>query len=1122
MSDNLLQADVQARQTALDPSRSFIVQAPAGSGKTTVLTARLLRLLLEVDEPEEILAITFTRKAAAEMLNRVVSALRQTERPTGLHQQQTWELAQRVRERSQQRGWALEQSVGRLRVQTIDALNYWIAAQLPASAGIGGRLQVDDDVSELYQQAALRMLTQAQHDAALAPHVERLLARSDNDWGRLIASFAAMLPLRGHWLPHLQAPAEELVERVQRSLQAVAQDALHRLMNQFDAGLRELAAKLLTRAAANLEPNQGTPLDHWRAGPIALGADLAHLEHWREVALYSLVSKKDAVRRRLTATDGIAAKDAALKADAKAYLDMLASVPDLHLALRDVAELPEPVLRADDAAALQSIATLLMQATAELQLLFAEAGRVDHVYVAGAARQALLSAAQPSDLALRLGNRFRHILVDEFQDTSLRQVQTLELLTADWQPGDGRSLFLVGDPMQSIYLFRETDVGLFLQACRGWLGTVPLQALQLRRNFRSTPDLVAFANDVFGRLFPTAADPRAGAVPHLASIAGSGTVPSGEGPNVRMHCLDAALPDAEAGRVLQIIRASMQADPAASIAVLARTREHARPIAEMLLAAGITFEGVDLLALGDVSVVQDLAALTRAVRDDGDRIAWTALLRGPCCGLTLADLERLFAEAPKPGVLELCADTTRWQSLSEDGRARVGRVLGIVENCRGKSAQLPGVVALEEAWRSLGGPAACLAEAELDHARRYFDELAARVARDGWPPPHELDALLQGLYAKPAPGRVKIMTIHKAKGLEFDVVILPGLARKGRGDDAALMRWVELPRVQQDADEPITDLLLAPLTPADAESVDPLYRLISRLRQRRDAAEQLRLLYVAVTRARHQLHLVAAMPDAGRAPRSGSALARLWPAIGEQFVASRSNEPDVQHDLAAPAPVGLRRLPADWRAPSLDAPPAGEGLAVARVEAPAERPEFAWVAELGRHVGTVVHAELQRASSMPLAQFGAELADRSVSLPRLRSLLVAEGIDGAAAEQGAQRVAAALGRTLADSRGRWILGTTEHREARSEYAVSGMHEGRLTQAVIDRLLIDAQGDCWIIDYKTSAHEGADIEEFVANELRRYTPQLQRYRSLVRGLGHQNVRAALYFPLLARFAELTER
>src|SRR5579883_1278397 len=155
------QADDLARERAIDPQLSIILQAPAGSGKTTVLTQRLLRLLAVVDEPEEILAITFTRRAAAEMRARVLRALR-GEIPDGAAGERMRQLAAAALQRAQTRGWRLAQDPARLRIQTIDSFNFRLASQLPLTARAGSELAISARPEELYLLAARETLFAAE------------------------------------------------------------------------------------------------------------------------------------------------------------------------------------------------------------------------------------------------------------------------------------------------------------------------------------------------------------------------------------------------------------------------------------------------------------------------------------------------------------------------------------------------------------------------------------------------------------------------------------------------------------------------------------------------------------------------------------------------------------------------------------------------------------------------------------------------------------------------------------------------------------------------------------------------------------------------------------------------
>ncbi len=183
-------------------------------------------------------------------------------------------------------------------------------------------------------------------------------------------------------------------------------------------------------------------------------------------------------------------------------IDDLRGLAGVREALLELRRAPAAHLSEDDVAAIRALSSVLSRAAAELHADFAEAQRVDYTYVMGAARQALTEGGEPTDLALRAGLALRHILVDEFQDTSLAQFQLLETLTVGWEEGDGRTLFVVGDPMQSIYRFRDAEVGLFLKARAAGIGQVKLKALRLSRNFRAVPALVDFANELFAQVLP--------------------------------------------------------------------------------------------------------------------------------------------------------------------------------------------------------------------------------------------------------------------------------------------------------------------------------------------------------------------------------------------------------------------------------------------------------------------------------------------------------------------------------------------------------------------------------------------------------------------------------------------
>lgn len=217
--------DSAERRHALDPKHSFIVQAPAGSGKTALLIQRYLTLLATVDEPEEIVAITFTRKAAAEMRERVISALAQVGNlcnsratPGTGHEKLTWELADAVLRRDATAGWNIAENPARLRIQTLDSLCASLTRQMPVLSKFGSQPESIEDASDLYLEAARATIDLLDGDDSVARDVQHLLEHLDNDVARIETLLAEMLARRDHWLRHIHGKHRDgLEEKIGRA-----------------------------------------------------------------------------------------------------------------------------------------------------------------------------------------------------------------------------------------------------------------------------------------------------------------------------------------------------------------------------------------------------------------------------------------------------------------------------------------------------------------------------------------------------------------------------------------------------------------------------------------------------------------------------------------------------------------------------------------------------------------------------------------------------------------------------------------------------------------------------------------------------------------------------------------
>jgi ATP-dependent exoDNAse (exonuclease V) beta subunit len=1110
-------ADHAVRIQALDPARSFIVEAPAGSGKTELLTRRYLRLLSLVGAPEEILAITFTRKAAAEMRNRVLKALSLAEHdtPSVESQRPIWELARAVRSADALNGWRLLENSARLRIMTIDALNSFLARQLPILSGAGAALGIARDADALYVETVLRLVERLSARDAIAEAVERLLRHLDNQYGAFELLLSQELRRREHWLDLglMRFDLPQLRERLEAALRIAICDELSALAATVPHDVRSELVELAAHAAAVLNSlgmeSEIAACDSIREFPEALPEQLVH---WRGLAELLLTDKGE-WRKKPNKNQGFPPEDKASKQRIESLLARLLREPEMERALHRVRALP--AARYDDSQwqILTDLLNVLKLAVAELEIVMRERGEADYVANAIAARRALGSVVDPTDLALRLDYRLQHLLVDEFQDTSRGQVELLALLTAGWSEGDGRTLFCVGDPMQSIYRFRNADVGLFLNLKQHGLNQLRLTPLRLTVNFRSAKPVLAWVNRAFAGALPSQDDPDRGAVAFtssepqvLAEVVGGVFVhaSAGEGSAAR---------EDEARQIGALIEQTRRSAPAARVAVLVTTRLHLQRVIAELQRRGIPFNAVDIDPLLTRPAVQDLIALTRAVVHLADRTAWLAVLRAPWCGVSLADLHALCAGSDRATVWRLLCDAERMQLVSADGRLRLARLVEVMQ----RSLRLRGRISLRECvertWNALGGAAMIANVAGLKDCFAYLERLEAIERSGDLEDVARLEASLEDLYASPGTdpegAMVELMTIHRAKGLEFDVVILPALDRSVGRDSPWLLRTQELPQLGERA------LLLAPITARGSE-LDPIYAWLESLDKERARLEKGRLLYVAATRAVRELHLFGVAAPNGK-PRANTFLHSLWPVVEQNFVAAATSTSISDSAIAADHAIRIRRAPVNWRPPEpMRRAVESELRDVAENEL--LHPEFEWVGETARHVGTLVHREIERISRLAVTS---PKTDVSIGDQAHYAIALTElGVPPHLLEAAGTRVREALTRMAGDERGRWLLASDLHRDASSEFAISGVIDGEIVNGVIDRTFIDSNGTRWIVDFKTSTHEGGGREDFLMNEVERYRGQLRRYARLMRGLNPaEPIKAALYFPVLGAWREV---
>ena len=1116
--------DEAARQAALDVARSFIVQAPAGSGKTELLIQRYLGLLATVDDPEEVLAITFTRKAAAEMQLRILQALRQVaagESPEEPHQQVTAEAAKAVLARDRERQWNLVTNARRMRILTLDALNASIARMQPMSSNSGAAnnaIVADAEMRALYRNAATLTLDQLAETGAMHDATEQILLHVDNNTPLYINYVARMLATRDQWLPFVgsglvdSSDVAALRTRFEENLEGAVRDYLHRTRAVLQKAWAEPMLESGRYAAGQLIADGQT--EHAISRLHCLDQfPRAHVEcvpQWQALAEL-LLTRQGQWRKTVTKAQGFPTGD---QGQRQVMLDLLESLRD-DTAFRDLLsgthDLP-PIRYSDEQwSVLLALFRLLPLAVTELKRLFGDRGISDYTEVALTAAHALGTADDPGDVALLLDYQLRHLLVDEMQDTSSAQYRMLEALTGGWQDGDGRTLFCVGDPMQSIYRFRNAEVGQFLLAKNAGVGGVQLESLTLRRNFRSGQHLVDWFNAVFPDVLATADDATQSAVAYSSAV----SVPdlSGQGDCI-VHPVFGSDSENEADHGCRVIRDTLAAHPDDDMAVLVRGRSHLQSLLARLRNDGIPYRAVEIDRLTDLPEVIDVLALTRALVHRGDRLAWLAILRAPWAGLDWCDLHALVEGNPSATVWELLESDQQLAKLSSFGsnvaqRLR-NRLAAAMRANRVESLR----DTIESAWLALGGPAILDDARTVENVYRFLDVIERLEEGGTLTDVAELEAALDLEHVSTdSNARLQIMTMHRAKGLQFDHVLLYGLGRAPGRQERTVLSWFDVPG-EHGADEKV----ISPVGPRAEIENDPLHRFIEKIEATKYRHELGRLLYVACTRARRSLHLlghVEVTADASeyKQPRAGSLLNLLWSAVADEYsnAFDPSAIPPVSRSVDGWVAPELRRFESDWTLPDfVDLVPA-DGPADS-VDTDREV-EFYWVGSAARLAGTIVHRWLQMAADQRV-QFDSTnmINSRIITSHWLRGM----GIRKASMPVIVDRVEAALNGMLDDKQGRWLLAGDGH----SELPLTGVYDGQVTSIVLDRVRIDEQGTHWVIDYKTSSHEGGDLQSFLRSEVARYTPQLQKYITLYRNYSKADVRCALYFPLLQEFVEVS--
>lgn len=1120
--------DAAARATALDPTRSFIVQAPAGSGKTGLLVYRVLRLLATVEQPQQILAITFTRKATAEMRERLFSLMQMAEAGASSadsFEQLGLDLASQALQRDAQMGWDLLSSPHQLQILTIDAFCAKLTSSMPWLSRLGDRPRTTDQADSHYAAAVEQLLSELlDPNSAISPALQTVMLELDYNYPKARKLFSAMLAKRDQWLRYLlRHDLPELrasLERAWADIVATEVDNLRQIVpnSSLEEWLR--LAQHAAQVLLNRPEYKATSLSVFE--DFTGGVDDLDPAHWRGLAFMLVAPSSNDFRKTVNVRTGFEAKTKE-KDSLLALLTEYADDQDLLQALQQVSALPPLRYEEQDWQQLLALEQVLKSLAAHLQLRFRAVGECDHSEVTQRANLALQEMQNPTDLALRMDYALQHILVDEFQDTSTGQIELLKKLTAGWDsdPDTVKTLFLVGDPMQSIYRFREADVSLFLQVAENdttrVFDNLRIESLKLSENFRSSSQLVDWFNQTFEDSFPAQDKVLTGAIRYSAATFSR---PPNE---AEVEYLLAQDKSQEAAMLCAAVQAALEQLPSEEdkIAILVRSRSQLDYMLPSLRDAGIEYVGVDIQPLREQQAVIDLVTLCQALCREDDRLAWLALLRGPWCGLTLSEIKQVAGSVER----------TVWQQLlgfdnsviEHNSAQRLQRFVTLMSAAMRQRQQVELAALARWTWQSLGGQHT-LFGTSLDDIETVFG-LVNKLQRAGdLSSMADLDSALDGLFAQPSQSaardaRVLVSTMHKAKGLQYHTVILPGLGQQARAEEKSIMMWAE----QQSADGD-AELLLAPLSLDVVENGH--YSFLRRLDAQRSRNELIRLMYVATTRAERKLVLLANAKqdeDTGHAkpPIASSLLATVWGALEDQFHFDDSLP--VAPDKSLGLNTSLSRLAddytpptgaeIDWRVsplltstdesdqptdPDFDEADEADGQGAI---------EFEWATQLAKGVGIVLHDWLQHVGPEVLnVALDAQLERRWRA--ELKALRVPDNKLAAAV----RRLKQAASNIQNDSQAHFIF--QPYAIQQNEYPLACYQDGSVQTFRIDRTFVDQQGIRWVVDYKSTFTKQLQLDDFVDQQVQlRHRKQLQKYGKLISQIDERPIKLAVYFPLL---------
>ena len=1047
-------SDHQVRKKALGQG-SFIVQAPAGSGKTSLLVKRFLNRLLDVKSPKEVLALTFTNKAAAEMAQRLKEALEGKSEDNEIKK-----IVEKISKHALKNKWD-EGYIDTLMVMTIDKLALRLIKQTPILSSSGVNFLTDEDPDDLYRETIRETITSNAENHLLFKYF-------DYDYHKLTEQLLALISKRDQWLPIVSGLLRSNDKNIEEIYGTYYTNELNIWVEEkIKPNFTNEDLKELEIIVSYLADNKNIDRKDKLRSSI-------NYEFWFYIRDLILTKSGKQIRKKIDTSSGFPATNVS-KEIKERLLKLIEIKINKFNILIDFFNVTYHKNIVDIYPLITPFCLLLIDMVTRLNEKFKERRIIDFTQIMGNAVEAL----RDTHLPLILDQNISHILVDEFQDTNESQLIFIELLTQNFAGNPEKSFFAVGDPMQSIYRFRKAEVEIFSRVQKNGISDLKLTSLFLNVNFRSNKNIIDWLNNSFSKAFPLIDDSDEGSVPYSSCESSNNNLEGGM-ELIALTCdtkSKTAQYEAEALYVLNLIKDTRKSNPDASIAVLTRSKAHLSELITLINKkdTSIPIDAIEMSKILSNQTFQDILCLTKALFDFSDRTNWIAALKSPWCGLSINDLVLLFEKDHKSLVWELINNIDNTSRLDKNSARRLRSFVEVIRENIQYRGRISHRYFVEGIWRQLNGEKSMVDSNDIQNIDLFLEllEEASEILSIDF---IKLERLIENKFISKTSikkNSIKFLTVQKSKGLEFDHVIIPNLNKRTRNEESDLVLYDK-----------------STLSIKNPGSDKNLHSYHAYKERKRLDNEKIRLLYVAMTRAKNKCYLIGTVKKEGDLviPNSGTFMNILWPFFSDKFTEIATPEDENSFEKFIPK---LRRLNDNFYS--------GDKRYKRSIDT--EELSFCYPnmsTDIQRFTGNIVHKYLEIIVKKQLD------VDKILSnkLDYTESLYLGKNFKKKDIKIGLNLVMKSLEMLKKTSDGRWIL--NRYLADNSEVSYLLESNNTTTQHIPDRSFIENDIQ-WIIDYKTPFSPIKNL----AVEAKKHLPQLRLYETIFKG-NKRVIQKAIYF------------